>query len=65
MAVLKGYNLLLANGFSEGMVCSDSKEIVDSLAHRQPQIHDWRSFQEVWKAWQIQSQSDVLYQGKE
>lgn len=47
-AVLEGYKLILANGFTTGKVCSDSKEMVDSLTFGQPRVHDWRAFQEVW-----------------
>lgn len=39
--------------YANGLMLSDSKEIVDSARHKQPVIQDWRSFREVWEAWQL------------
>lgn len=56
LVVLQGYKLLLAYGCAQGIICSDSIEVADSLAHSQPRIHDWCSFHEVWEAWRLQKQ---------
>lgn len=53
-AVLQGYKMLLSESGNRGLLFSDSMEIVDSLAHNPPQIHDWRAYNEVWEAWQLQ-----------
>ncbi|XP_078157460.1 uncharacterized protein LOC144553235 [Carex rostrata] len=57
IAVLQGYKMLLSVTTERACLFSDSLEIFDSLAHKQPLIHDWRSFNEVWEAWQIQKDS--------
>ncbi|KAF3328804.1 hypothetical protein FCM35_KLT05882 [Carex littledalei] len=56
IAVLHGYRLMQDWGCHTGVVFSDSKEVVDSLAHSQPIYHDWRSSNEVWEAWLIHGQ---------
>lgn len=45
-------------GWDEGIVFSDSKEVVDSLSHNQPIAHDWRAFQDIWAAWLLQGQME-------
>lgn len=60
IAVLHGYKMLLSVATEWAYLFSDSLEIVDSLAHSPPLIHDWRSFNEVWEAWQIQKDSSNL-----
>lgn len=57
IALLEGYKLLHAQNYYGGTVFSDSLEVVDSVGHNQPVIHDWRSFKETWEAWQMQNQS--------
>ncbi|KAF3334051.1 Zinc knuckle [Carex littledalei] len=54
-AVLEGFTTLIELGGNEGIAYSDSKETVLALASRQPNITDWRSFDEIWKAWNIQA----------
>lgn len=56
-AVLEGLNVLTEMGYREGTVYSDSKEIVLALANKVPNITDWRSFDEIWKAWNIQARA--------
>ncbi|KAF3331451.1 hypothetical protein FCM35_KLT02857 [Carex littledalei] len=55
MAVLQGYLMLLSIPSEQrAQLYSDSLEMVDSLAHNQPVVHDWRAFNEVWEAWKLQ-----------
>lgn len=56
IAVLHGYKLMQDSGCREGVIFSDSLEVVDSIAHGQPVIHDWRSYHEVWNAWLLKGQ---------
>lgn len=56
IAVLQGYQLMIDCGCKEGVVLSDSKEVVDSLAHSRPICHDWRSFREISDAWFLQGE---------
>lgn len=54
IAVLEGYQLLVQKAYGEGKLFSDSKEVVSALATNPPAINDWRSYNEIWKAWVIQ-----------
>lgn len=55
-ALLEGYNLLVQKAGGKGVVYSDSKETVAALSQKTPVISDWRSYEEIWKAWNMQSQ---------
>lgn len=57
MAVVIGYKMLMSYQAPKCLLYSDSMEMVDSLAHKQPRVHDWRMFTEVWTAWQLQHTS--------
>lgn len=50
MAVVIGYKMLISYVSPRCLLYSDSMETVDSLAHKQPRVHDWRMFAEVWTA---------------
>lgn len=54
-AVLEGYKLLLQKANGVGTVFSDSMETVLSLAGSLPIIQDWRSYEDIWQAWSIQT----------
>lgn len=54
-AVVEGYKVLLHKANGVGTVFSDSKETVFSLAGNLPNIQDWRSYEDVWQAWSIQT----------
>lgn len=57
IAVVTGYKMLISYESPRCLLYSDSMEMVDSLAHKQPRVHDWRMFAEVWTAWQLQHKS--------
>lgn len=52
-AVLEGIKVVMACANGEGIIHSDSQETVHALSSKQPQIHDWRSFSEIWQAWSL------------
>lgn len=54
--VLEAYKLMQNLRCTHGTVYSDCLEIVDSLSHTTPRIHDWRSYDHIWSAWMLQSQ---------
>lgn len=58
MSVLEAYQLMQQYSCQKGCVFSDSLKTVDSLSHKQPLIHDWRSFNQIWAAWLLQQQTE-------
>lgn len=55
-AVLEGYITLNQIAQGKGMVYSDSKDTVAALGSSVPLITDWRSYDELWMAWNLQGQ---------
>lgn len=55
-ALLEGYSVLVKKAGGVGAVFSDSKDLVAAMAQQAPIISDWRTFEEVWKAWIVQKE---------
>ena len=53
MAVLEGARMLREMTGGEGIILSDSMDIVNSVRSILPNVTDWRAFSEIWRIWEI------------